>query len=85
MKAVIQRVKYAKVDVDGKTVGIGGSATVKALGLYDLLRTHNTVYWHWEQEQDEARLLKPRVAIAVDSFVVTHGGAFQKPFSHPTL
>ena len=41
--------------VDGKTVGIGGSATVKALGLYDLLRTHNTVYWHWEQEQNEAR------------------------------
>ena len=42
--------------IDGKTVGIGGSATVKALGLYDLLRTHNTVFWHWEQEQDEARL-----------------------------
>ena len=41
--------------VNGKTVGIGGSATVKALGLYDLLRTHNTVYWHWEQDQDEAR------------------------------
>lgn len=42
--------------IDGKSVGIGGSATVKALGLYDLLRTHNTVYWHWEQEQNEARL-----------------------------
>lgn len=42
--------------IDGKTVGIGGSATVKALGLYDLLKTHNTVFWHWEQEQDEARL-----------------------------
>ena len=41
--------------VNDKTVGIGGSATVKALGLYDLLRTHNTVYWHWEQDQDEAR------------------------------
>ncbi len=41
--------------VDGKTVGIGGSATVKALGLYELLKTHNTVYWHWEQDQDEAR------------------------------
>ena len=42
--------------VSGMTVGIGGSATVKALGLYDLLKAHNTVYWHWEQEQDEARL-----------------------------
>ena len=41
--------------IDGKTVGIGGSATVKELGLYELLKTHNTVFWHWEQEQDEAR------------------------------
>ena len=48
--------EWLNQQVDGKTVGIGGSATVKALGLYDLLRTHNTVYWHWEQEQDEARL-----------------------------
>ena len=48
--------EWLNQQIDGKTVGIGGSATVKALGLYDLLRTHNTVYWHWEQEQDEARL-----------------------------
>ena len=36
--------EWLNQQVDGKTVGIGGSATVKALGLYDLLRTHNTVY-----------------------------------------
>ena len=48
--------KWLDGQIDGKTVGIGGSATVKELGLYDLLKTHNPVVWHWEQEQDEARL-----------------------------
>ncbi|MCR5089759.1 MAG: lactate utilization protein [Oscillospiraceae bacterium] len=48
--------EWLNQQIDGKTVGIGGSATVKQLGLYDLLKTHNTVFWHWEQEQDEARL-----------------------------
>lgn len=36
--------------LDNVTVGIGGSATVKASGLYDRLRKHNTVVWHWMQE-----------------------------------
>ncbi len=30
-----------------KTIGIGGSMTVKELGLYDTLSDRNTVYWHW--------------------------------------
>lgn len=31
----------------GKTIGIGGSVTVRDLGLYDALAERNTVYWHW--------------------------------------
>ena len=34
--------------VSGKTVGIGGSKTVEALGLYEKLAENNTVYWHWK-------------------------------------
>lgn len=30
----------------GKTVGIGGSATVNQIGLFDKLATHNQVSWH---------------------------------------
>lgn len=47
--------EWLNTQIDGKTVGIGGSATIKAIGLYDLLNSHNTVYWHWEQDPDEAR------------------------------
>jgi len=31
----------------GKTVGFGGSVTVKQLGLYEKLSASNQVYWHW--------------------------------------
>ena len=34
--------------VSGKSVGIGGSKTVEALGLFEKLSEDNTVYWHWK-------------------------------------
>lgn len=34
--------------LQGKTVGIGGSMTVKEMGLYPLLQAHNEVIWAWE-------------------------------------
>ncbi|MEG1658546.1 MAG: lactate utilization protein [Oscillibacter sp.] len=39
---------YLDGKIDGKTVGFGGSMTLKALGLYDRLSGHNQVVWHWE-------------------------------------
>lgn len=42
-------------EIDGATVGFGGSATLKDMKLYDRLSAHNTVYWHWEQDPDTAR------------------------------
>ena len=38
---------------DGRTVGIGGSMTVTQLGLYELLQSHNSVYWHHKDMRDE--------------------------------
>lgn len=46
---------YLNSVIDGTTVGIGGSGTVRDTGLYELLETHNTVYWHWKQDPDTAR------------------------------
>lgn len=37
---------YLAAGIHGKTVGMGGSATLAALGLYDRLKADNTVYWH---------------------------------------
>jgi len=39
---------YLNSAIDGVSVGIGGSQTVKELGLYPMLCSHNQVVWHWE-------------------------------------
>lgn len=40
--------EYLDKSIDNKSVGFGGSMTLKAMGLYDKLATHNTLHWHWE-------------------------------------
>ncbi len=41
-----QAVSYLEGKIRGCTVGIGGSMTVKEIGLYDRLCQHNQVAWH---------------------------------------
>lgn len=38
--------EYLDKQINGKTVGFGGSVTVEELGLYDKLSLHNEVYSH---------------------------------------
>lgn len=40
--------EHIAAQVCGKTVGIGGSKTIEALGLFEKLSENNTVYWHWK-------------------------------------
>lgn len=47
--------RYINETLDGRTIGVGGSMTVKELGLYDLLSAHNEVHWHWTEEGPAAR------------------------------
>jgi len=46
--------KYLDSQIDGMTVGIGGSSTVNASGAYELLAKHNEVHWHWKNEDQNA-------------------------------
>lgn len=39
---------YLNGVIDGKTVGFGGSVTLRDMGLYESLSAHNSVYWHWQ-------------------------------------
>lgn len=39
---------YLDSRIDGRTVAFGGSMTVKEMGLYPLLASHNQAVWHWE-------------------------------------
>jgi len=52
---------YIVKELDGKTVGFGGSVTVEQLGLYDKLKSQNSVYWHARtpegKTKDEIRAL----------------------------
>lgn len=56
-KTCDEAVEYLNNNIDDVDVGIGGSMTIKELGLYEKLKLHNKVYWHWENEsgmsQDE--------------------------------
>ena len=38
---------YLCSQIENTTVGIGGSKTVEALGVYDRLTENNQVFWHW--------------------------------------
>lgn len=40
-------VKYLDSQIDDQTVGFGGSLTLEQMGLYETLKNHNTVFWHW--------------------------------------
>lgn len=56
-----EAVEYMNSKIDNKTVGIGGSTTVKEIGLYDELVSHNEVFWHWRMESStlsEAEIYK---------------------------
>ena len=39
--------EYLNKVVDQTSVGIASSVTLDDLGLYDKLKTHNEVWWHW--------------------------------------
>lgn len=44
---------YIGRSLRGKTVGIGGSMTVRALDIYEQIRDDNTVFWHMIEPGDE--------------------------------
>ena len=41
-----EAVDYLNCEIDGKSIGFGGSQTIKELGVFDSLSEHNEVWWH---------------------------------------
>jgi len=41
-----EAVKYLDMQIDHQTVGFGGSMTLEQMGLFEVLQSHNTVFWH---------------------------------------
>lgn len=42
---------YLDQSIDGKTVGVGGSVTLRDMGVYDKLSAHNQLFWQWYPEE----------------------------------
>jgi len=61
---------YINGELDGETIGIGGSKTVDTIKLYDKLIKHNDVAWHWKQSPEEARAR----AAAADVYISSANG-----------
>lgn len=40
---------YLDREIDGVSVGFGGSITVQEMGLYPRLAAHNNAVWHWDK------------------------------------
>ena len=47
--------EYLKAELVGEKIAFGGSMTLKELGLYDILRENNEIFWHWETKTPEQR------------------------------
>ncbi len=39
---------YLASAIQGRTVGLGGSKTLEAIGIFEKLAPNNTVFWHWK-------------------------------------
>lgn len=69
--AAADAVAYLAREIDGATVGFGGSMTLHQLNLFPALQRHNTVYWHDEKPEGmsvmETRRAASRAAVYVSS------------------
>lgn len=66
--------EYLNGQIDGKTVGFGGSVSLEELKLYDLLSTHNTVYSHWHAPADISGGELTRLAATAEIFCCSVNG-----------
>ncbi len=74
--------RYIGESLRGKTVGIGGSMTVRGLNIYDHIRENNTVFWHMVEPGDETMVqasgaqvyITSANAISEEGFVINIDG-----------
>ena len=59
--------KYLNEVIDGTSVGFGGSMTLDQMGLFPSLGRHNTVFWHWKQNPEDARASAANAAVYLSS------------------
>ena len=62
---------YINQQVHQKSVGLGGSVTIHEMNLFEMLSSHNVVYWHDKKPEDmsvmETRTAASRAEIYISS------------------
>ena len=49
-----EAVDYLASELNGESIGFGGSVTLETLGLFEKLSENNRVFWHWKQDRVDA-------------------------------
>ena len=62
--------EYMDSQINGKTVGFGGSVTLHEMGLFKLLASHNTVYWH-DEKPENMTAMETRTAAAQSQIYIS--------------
>lgn len=64
-----QAADYLSDSVKGMSVGLGGSMTLKEMGVEERLKANNIVYWHWNSTADPNESL--RQAMTTDVYLLS--------------
>lgn len=64
-----EAVDYLAKEITGTEVGIGGSATVEELGLYEELIKSNKVHWHWKMPEGKNHMDVRWDAVNADVYI----------------
>ena len=59
---------YMNRMLDGVSIGFGGSQTVRDMGLYEQLETHNRCFWHWDKTKAPEEAIR-REATNADVYI----------------
>lgn len=70
-------VRYLDNSIDGKTVGFGGSMTLKEMELSDKLEKHNQVLWHWNVPEGKSGADILKEAQTADIYISSVNGIAQ--------
>lgn len=63
--------EYLNAELDGVSIGFGGSVTLRELGLYDSLSAHNTVFSHWNVPEGRSAADMRREAMTADVYLTS--------------
>lgn len=70
-------VRYLDNSIDNRSVGVGGSMTLKEMGLYDTLTKHNQVLWHWNVPEGKSGADILKEAQTADIYISSVNGIAQ--------